>query len=256
MSKILLCGYGAIGKRMCEEYSKMGELYIYDPNCSYNPEINLYNSFDIVKTFGKFDFVILSVPTPLGENGLLDCNIVSDMVNKTKDIADTIIIRSTVNVGFTETLGIDNIVFCPEFYGTTQHQTNNDFLILAGKKEYTHKVAQLYYKIKNGNFRINYYENFRVAEMIKLVSNNFLAMKVVFFNNISAHCKETGIDYDDVRQGLLLDDRIGASHTIVYDDKPYYDSHCFNKDCPSFANQFNDKLIKKSIEINNLRMPH
>ena len=50
-----------------------------------------------------------------------------------------------------------------------------------------------------------------------------------------------------------MDDRINPSHTIVYEEKPFYDSHCFNKDIPAFANKFNDKFMKIVDEINTER---
>ena len=50
-----------------------------------------------------------------------------------------------------------------------------------------------------------------------------------------------------------MDDRINPSHTLVYEEQPFYDSHCFNKDIPSFANKFNDKFMKTVDEINTER---
>lgn len=49
---------------------------------------------------------------------------------------------------------------------------------------------------------------------------------------------------------MVNDSRVNPSHTIVYENQPYYDSHCFNKDMLAFANQFDIELLKTVIKIN------
>lgn len=253
-TKILLCGYGAIGKRMYPEYCKMGDVTVYDIKQIDNPPHNYITNKEELKKL-KFDFAILSLPTPTINKECDFTAVVSvlEFINKYK-IAETIMLRSTVPVGFTEdyskSSNVNNIVFCPEFYGTTQHQINNDFLILGGDRKYANKIAQLYYKIKKGDFKIKFYENPTVAEMIKYMENCYLATKVVFCNEIAKACKKANIEYDDVREGWLMDSRVNPSHTIVYENQPYYDSHCFNKDMLAFANQFDIELLKTVIKIN------
>jgi UDPglucose 6-dehydrogenase len=50
----------------------------------------------------------------------------------------------------------------------------------------------------------------RTAEMIKYVSNSFLATKISFINEISRLCEHLGVDVDTVVEGISLDPRIGA----------------------------------------------
>src|SRR5919201_5937028 len=47
------------------------------------------------------------------------------------------------------------------------------------------------------------------AEMVKLVSNAFLATKISFINEIANVCEETGADVVEVARGMGLDNRIG-----------------------------------------------
>lgn len=246
---ILLCGYGAIGKRMKEEYSKLGNLDIYDP---YVKEEEIITVFVALKKY--YDFAFLALPTPT-KDGLCDTSVVAEMIGKLHDKVGVIVIRSTVSVGFTKEISktYGNVVFCPEFYGTTQHQVKNDFLILGGKRELCNKVAQLYYKVKPANFKIKFYEDPTTAEMIKYMENCYLATKVVFCNSFAAACKKAGVEYDDVREGWLMDERVEPSHTIVYEDHPYYDSHCLNKDIPAFYNQFEDEFMSMVDAINKRR---
>lgn len=258
MSKILLCGYGAIGRRMAPEYEMLGSLDIFDPNFHTQGffiderESKIFTVFECISN--HYDFAILCLPTPTID-GKCDASIVYDMVRRLQGIADIIVIRSTIPVGTTNDINCEfkNVIFCPEFYGTTQHQTKSDFLILGGNRNLCNKFAQLYYKIKPADFKIKFYDNPSTAEMIKYMENCYLATKVVFCNSFAEACKKAGVEYDDVREGVLMDERINPSHTIVYENQPFYDSHCFNKDIPAFAHQFDDEFMKMVDTINSKR---
>ena len=52
---------------------------------------------------------------------------------------------------------------------------------------------------------------------------------------------------------FTLDPRVGASHTFVYRDHPYWDSHCLNKDVPAIANAYGAELLLGMIEFNEKR---
>lgn len=69
------------------------------------------------------------------------------------------------------------------------------------------------------------------AEMVKYMANSFLALKVVFANQFYDLCQKVGVDYDQVRLGISLDQRIGKSHLDV-GDSGYrgYGGSCFPKD--------------------------
>lgn len=71
---------------------------------------------------------------------------------------------------------------------------------------------------RSGDALLSLYTNFKVpvlrtnprtAEMIKLVSNSFLATKISFINEIGNICKKLDIDVYEVAKGMGLDDRIG-----------------------------------------------
>ena len=246
---ILLCGYWNIWKRMRPEYEALWNLTIYDPFVKEKWVIN-----DFTRLKWHFDFAILCLPTPTVD-GKCDHSIVDEMVYKLHSKVDIIVIRSTVPVWTTYNLAMlyCNVIFCPEFYGTTQHQVKNDFLILGWDRQLCNKYAQLYYNVKPADFKIKFYDNPSTAEMIKYMENCFLATKVVFCNSFSRACKMVGIEYDDVREWFLMDERMNPSHTIVYEDQPYYDSHCLNKDIPAFAHQFNDSFMEMVDVINSSR---
>ena len=114
------------------------------------------------------------------------------------------------------------------------------------------KVNDLNKSIHDGSFKF-FFTDIKTAIVAKYAENCYLATKVTFFCEIAEVCKTVGIEYEDVRNILIEDSRINSSHTFVYEDHPYYDSHCLNKDIPAFISQFNSPLIKAVDEINTNR---
>lgn len=230
MKKILMVGYGNIGKHMYGEFVGLN-LDIYDPNIAAYAH----------RKQAKYDFAFICVPTDKLPDGSCDTSVVESAVNETE--ADVIVIKSTVPPGTTESLiraTGKNIVFSPENYGVTQHcKEEPGFVILGGTKYLRDRVAQLYAEVKNGYFKIRFTDTV-TAELWKYMLNCFLALKVTFCNEFADIAKLFGVSYPELRELFVMDERVGESHTFVYPDKPYYDSHCFNKDVPaliSFAGE-------------------
>lgn len=246
---ILQCGYGNIGKKLYPDFEKMakafkGDIKIYDP--PLQKEKGLSDS-DISKIiFEKYDFAFICVPTETKHSGECDVSILLDVVNKVN--ADIIVIKSTIPVTVVNKLP-KNCIFSPEFSSTTVHGGTQNFVILGGDRKLCNRVAELYKRTNSADFVINY-TDIKTAIMAKYTLNTFLALKVTYFNEIADCCKKIGVEYDDVRNLIIQDPRIGSSHTWVYEDQPYYDSHCFNKDIPAFNYIFKSPLIQKVENIN------
>lgn len=244
---ILIVGYGNIGKHIFEEFERLNP-DICDPN------IKPYRC--TLEKNKRYDFAFVCVPTNGLEDGSCDTSIVENAVKETN--AEVIIIKSTIPPGTTERLIKETgktIVFSPENYGTTQHCPNNpNFVILGGEKEVCDKVANLYAQVKNGYFRF-YFTDTKTAELAKYMLNCFLALKVTFCCEFADVAKQFGISYPELRELFIADERVGASHTFVYPEKPYYDSHCFNKDIPAFISFAGEKapLMLAVKEINELK---
>jgi UDPglucose 6-dehydrogenase len=85
-------------------------------------------------------------------------------------------------------------------------------------------------------FWLNIFKNVKCIEsdpealiMTKYAKNNFLALKVSFFNQLYDLCSKMNIDYEEVRKHTTEDDRIGESHSFVTDQRGF-GGHCFPKD--------------------------
>ena len=241
---VLIVGVGNIGSKLYYEYNKL------QPD-TYDPYRAIYNK----KENFHYDFAFIAVDTPMNESGVCDVSQVVKAINETN--AEIIVLRSTVPPNTTKTLRENTgrrIVFSPEFYGTTQHSDEKvydfDFTILGGDKKDTEAVAQLLQNVYNGNHRFLFTDS-TTAELTKYFENAMLAAKVSLCNQFYNIAKEFDVNYSEMRELLLQDHRFNRSHTFVYEDHPYWDSHCFNKDLAAITHFSDAPLIKAVIDFNN-----
>ena len=94
--------------------------------------------------------------------------------------------------------------------------------------------------------------NRRSAEMIKYASNDFLALKISYINDIANLCELVGANIEEVTKGMSYDPRIGAGflHAGLG-----YGGSCFPKDTKALvhmANQYgyNLKTVESAIDVN------
>ena len=94
--------------------------------------------------------------------------------------------------------------------------------------------------------------NRRSAEMIKYASNDFLALKISYVNEIANLCELVGADIQDVTAGMGLDPRIG---NYFLSAGIGYGGSCFPKDTKALhwlanCHDYEIKTIKAAIEVN------
>ncbi len=97
--------------------------------------------------------------------------------------------------------------------------------------------------------------NRRSAEMIKYASNDFLALKISYINEIANLCEIIGADVTQVAQGMGLDSRIGNKFLQAGIG---YGGSCFPKDTKALhwlGNYYDYELktVKAAIEVNELQ---
>lgn len=88
--------------------------------------------------------------------------------------------------------------------------------------------------------------------MVKYASNDFLALKISFMNEIANFCEMVGADVEDVAKGMSFDPRIGDKFLNAGIG---YGGSCFPKDTKALHWLANDngyelKTIKATIEVN------
>lgn len=178
-----------------------------------------------------------------------------------RDFAGIVLIRSTVapeKISGWESLYNINIVVFPEFL--RQSEFGLDLrepwgVILGGRPEQAEVVKQFLinsgYALDESKYHLCTQEE---ASLIKLADNAFLSTKVTFFNAIYDICTRYGYDYESVKAGILLDPRVGTSHTIVPgpdDGLLGFGGHCLPKDLRALAEIDQLGLFYSILSINN-----
>lgn len=244
MATTVILGVGNVGKNLSIELACLSP-ELYDP----------FKDID-TRTRSSYDFAFIAVDTPYVNNdNPCDVSAVYEALNEVD--ASVYVIKSTVPIGFTSECSKatgKNIVFSPEYYGTTQHANNFNmvFTVLGGKRTICLQVQQLLQGVYDARHRF-YIVDAKVAEMVKYMENAWIATKVDFCIGFYEACLREGIDYEIVRECFIADPRVSPCHTFVYADKPFWDSHCLNKDVPAVALQENITQLKQLIARNESR---
>ena len=229
--EICIVGHGVIGQRLAQEFEQL-EVKSID---KYRTDLASSYEEDIAQSY---DYAFICVPTQSLPDGSCNISEVEDAVSRVN--AKIIVIKSAVPVGtaskFAQKYG-KSIVVSPEYYGVTQHSPKSpNWVTLGGSRRDCTEIAQLYYTIKEGSFRV-FFTDRETAELAKYASNAFFALKVTFCNEMATIGNLYGINYEELRECMVADERFGDKVTFVYKDKPYYDSCCLNKDVKALIHQ-------------------
>lgn len=245
MKNVLIVGYGIVGKNLSHEIRNLHP-DIYD---KYKTELNTKKSNKV------YDFAFICVDTPyIDENIPCDLKEVKNAIFENE--AEIYLIKSTILPGSIENLIEETgkkIIFSPEYYGST-HFSNNyvyNFTILGGEKAICKKAIQLLQNVYDGRHRFIVVDS-RAAELVKYMENAYLAMKVSFCSQFWNIAKEIDVDYEMLRELFISDPRINPSNTFIFDEHPYWESHCYDKDLAAFSSVYDAPLIEAVISFNEM----
>ena len=243
---ILIIGYGVVGGNLYAELSKGKNLNI-DIVDKYKPECNT-----TTRGNKKYDIAFVCVDTPRTAETACECREVANAI--AENDAEVYVIKSTVLPGTTNGIRAGSgkrVVFSPEYYGGTQHCNNFDFpfTIIGGPKADCKEVVQMLQNVYDARHQFRITDS-DTAELVKYMENAYLATKVSFCNQFFQIAEQIGVDYEELRELFVLDERVDPAHTFVYRDKPYWESHCLDKDVPAIAEAFNAPFLREVIGFN------
>lgn len=253
MNVIGIIGQGFVGSAVREgmkhafiihTYDKAKGYVVYSGDVQHDDGLPISEQQSISGMLENCMNVFVCVPTPMNPDGSCNTSIVEHVIKQLDDSAALVerkhvvaIIKSTVPPGTTQRLNDQckniRIVFNPEFLTERNYLDdfkNQDRIIIGGPHEATSRV-KLMYEMAYPNVPVTKTSS-TIAEMVKYMTNCFLATKVGFANEMANLCSKLEIDYDKVVEYATKDKRLGMSHWSVPgpDGKAGFGGSCFPKD--------------------------
>lgn len=244
---------------------------IYEPGLDELIKKNKKNgrlifTVDSCLAYKNADVIFIGVGTPERNDGSANLDYVYKVCD---DIAKAlvnnciVVIKSTVPIGTNDKIeeyfkdNVNNgivveVASNPEFLsqGTAVKDTlHASRIVIGAESDHARNVLTRIYNKFNLPIVIT---DRRSAEMIKYASNDFLALKISFINEIANFCELVGANIEDVTKGMSYDPRIGDKFLSA---GLGYGGSCFPKDTKALHWLANDngyeiKTIKATIEVN------
>ena len=221
---------------------------------------------DYTQAYKDADVIFIGVGTPEKSDGSANLSYVygvAEQIAASIEKDCVVVVKSTVPIGTNDKIesliksNLKNdvnvyIASNPEFLsqGTAVKDTLHTSRIVIGvEEEVAGEVLKEVYQNFDAPIVVT---NRKSAEMIKYASNDFLALKISFINEIANLCEIIGADIEDVALGMGYDGRIGNKFLNAGIG---YGGSCFPKDTKAlhWLANFHDyelKTVKAAIDVN------
>jgi UDPglucose 6-dehydrogenase len=250
MAKIGIVGWGVVGQAVGKGFETKGHEIFWTARREA--------PYTLDQVIDKSEFIFLCLPTPMfSDYSGIDLSVVDEVVGKiAPKIAGTdkiLIIKSTVVPGTTASYKKKYprtlLAMNPEFL--TEANALGDFLkpdrtvIGAFSQNVWARLSSLYQDLYGAGSKI-FLTDPTTAEMVKYMSNAFLATKVIFANEMYDLCTALGIKYEEVKSMVVADKRIGETHLDVTTIRGF-GGKCFPKDMVALMGFAREKKVPHEL---------
>jgi len=221
---------------------------------------------DYQSAYKDADAIFIGVGTPEQPDGSANLSYIATVARQIAESVEKdclVVVKSTVPVGtndkveqFIQDFLVNDVrvevASNPEFLaqGSAVHDTlHAERVIIGTESRWAEKLLQEIYK----PFNLPIVSvNRRSAEMIKYASNDFLALKISYMNDIANLCELVGADIQDVAKGMSFDERIGNKFLNAGIG---FGGSCFPKDTKALdylakQNGYELKTVQAAIGVN------
>jgi len=231
--KIGIIGVGFVGGTTAKVLEQNHELILYD---------KYKEPYTDPSGLSDVEAVFICVPTPMKPSGEIDYSPIHNSLETLKQITQNnsakplVIIRSTAVSGTTDNLENNypfNFAFNPEFLtekNALEDMKNTDRVVIGASRQEDHQIVENIYKPVFPNAKYINVNN-KTAEMIKYANNAMLTGQIALANELYQICNAVGIDYNQIKDVLLLDNRIARNISVPGHDKDLgFGGKCLPKD--------------------------
>lgn len=225
-----IMGLGFVGNTLKQVFEKEHKLFCYDPIKEGYREIQVLKNAEVV---------FVCVPTPMNDDGSEDLSFVHVVCKNLSEMLDNpiVCIKSTMVPGTCDELSKQyniRISHCPEFLtekNAYEDMKNTNRIVIGGDPDIREIIKQVHLPFYPTH-KVSYIMlTNKEAEMVKITANVLLASQIGCANEIYNICGALDINYDIIKDTVLLDKRIGRFLNVPgHDGKLGFGGHCFPKD--------------------------